>query len=113
MSKPKQLKDTKRVKIAKATAMVDAVVDAHRKLSKEVDSYVYLGAMTPDSKLFSAIWGMFNVLLAQFDRDDWISWHIYENDYGGRGFEFAAKPGRIPTPIKTNKDLAKVIVETE
>lgn len=109
----RKLKETRGVKIAKATAMVEAVVEAHKRLSTEVNAFIDVGAMSPDSKLFSAIWGAFNVLMAQFDKEDWIAWYIYENDYGKRGFEASAKAGRLPTPIKTYKDLAKLIVDSE
>lgn len=48
-----------------------------------------------------------DILLLAIDEKDWISWHIYENDFGKNGLE-AGYDGKLK-PITTPADLYDLI----
>lgn len=80
------------------------------RLNLICESAIVLGCMASDGKLHDAIWETFERSVKRNDFDGLISWFIYENGCGEKGMD-AGINGRMK-PIKTPKDLAKLILKT-
>ena len=94
-------------------SIVDAIVTDYRKLDGACDAALEAGAMDANGKLYDAIWKTHSNLLAKIDVDGWIGWHIYENACGKKEKEAKGCGRRKLRPIKTSRDLAHLIVESE
>jgi hypothetical protein len=94
-------------------SIVDGIVTDYRRLDKACDAALTAGAMDPSGPLYDAIWRSFSGMLDRLDVNDWITWHIYENECGAKSLEAKGCGKRAMTPIKTSRDLARLIVESE
>lgn len=90
---------------------IDKIVSAYKRLTAACDEARAIGCLDIDGKLYESLCAAFDILIDQVDQSDWIGWHIYENDCGAAKME-AGYDG-IVAPIKTSRDLAKLIVEDE
>lgn len=100
-------------RIATWERSADEIVGHYKRLSAACDAAIQAGAHDINGPLHDAIWRAFSGMLAQIDVHDWLNWFIYENDCGAKAMEAkgCGKPG--PTPIKTTRQLARLIVESE
>ena len=93
--------------------IVAGIVAHYRRLDAACDAALNAGVMDPNGPLFEAIWKSFESMLALLDVDDWIIWFIHENACGDKALE-AKGCGKGPRrPVKTCRDLARLIVESE
>ena len=93
--------------------IVDVVVTDYRKLDAACNAALEAGAMDSGGKLYDAIWKSHSDLLAFIDVDGWIGWYIYENACGEKEKEAKGCGRKKLRPIKTTRDLAHLIVESE
>ncbi|CAB4156129.1 hypothetical protein UFOVP674_49 [uncultured Caudovirales phage] len=94
-------------------AVIKAIIADHKALDKACTNAMKAGTLEVDGPLYTAIWKSFDGLLGHIDRSDWLYWFIYDNDCGKAGR--AAKVGERMKlkPIRTPRQLAKLITEHE
>lgn len=93
--------------------IIEGIITDYRRLDAACDSAMKAGAMDPSGPLHDAIWRSFSGILDRIDVDDWISWYIYENECGKKAMQAKGCGKRGIMPIKTCRDLARLIVESE
>ena len=94
-------------------ATVIEIVMQYKRLDSACSAAEKAGTMNPEGQLHEAIWVAFGKMLGKIDVDGWISWYIYENDCGKKGRE-AKGCGRLGLrAIKTARQLAMLIVESD
>jgi len=69
-----------------------SVVQRYRKLKGVTEQFNALAGATSDSPLLLAAWEVFDAYVDQVsekigDKADWLTWFIWENECGARGFE--------------------------
>ena len=92
---------------------ITLLVERYKALGKACSEYLNVGALTPETPLYDEIWNMFEFMVGQIDRDDWINWYIFENDCGKKQLAASASSAKQPRKIKTARDIARLIVESE
>lgn len=90
--------------------IVAGIVADWRRLDGACDAAMKAGCMDPEGPLHDAIWRSFQGMLERVDVDGWISWFIYDNGCGSKGAEAKGCGKRGMRPIKTERDLAVLIV---
>jgi len=100
-------------RIQRLTEIVSGIVADFQRLDAACDAAIKAGAMDPCGPLYDAIWRAWGCLLERIDEDGWISWFIYENDCGKKAKEAKGCGKRGMTPIRTARQLARLIVESE
>ena len=103
----------KKQRILYWTVIIKATVADLEALDKACFKAIEAGAMDAGGPLYTAIWTAFDGLLKHLDKSGWLSWFIYDNDYGKAGR--AAKVGERMKfkPIRTPMQLAELITEYE
>jgi len=94
-------------------SIVDRIVADYKRLDHACDAALKAGAMDANGPLFEAIWRSFQGMLERIDDDGWIHWFIYENECGKKAMQAKGCGKRGLTPIKTPRQLARLIVESE
>jgi myo-inositol-hexaphosphate 3-phosphohydrolase len=101
----------KKQQIKEWTETIDRVVESYRKLNEVCKQCIEVGAMYTDGKLWSAIWDSFDTMLNCIDdKNEWLSWYIYENNCGKNKYEAKAANQKKAKIISRSEDLAKLIV---
>ena len=95
-------------KVREVVHLHDTLMESYKTLEAA------LGVSLIQSKIWSATWQMFDLMLAAVagqigDESEWLSWYVYENDCGARGME-AGYDGRMK-PIRTAVDLVRLVEE--
>jgi len=91
-------------------AVITKIVASYQKLDAATEAVMLVGAMDIEGPLHSAIWESFSLMLELCDKDDWISWYIFENDCGTKGMKAKGSAKSKMAEIKTPLQLAKIIV---
>jgi hypothetical protein len=91
--------------------LITDLVAEHRSLDK-INSEVYSVFGAGDGKLLKFLWRVFDKWVASVaatvgDTQEWISWYIFDNDCGKRGFE-AGYDGKM-VKITSVKKLVELI----
>jgi hypothetical protein len=94
-------------------SIVDGIVTDYRRLDNACSAALAAGAMDPNGPLYDAIWRSFQGILERIDDAGWINWFIYENECGQKARKSKGRGKRGMTPIKTTRQLARLIVESE
>lgn len=94
-------------------SIVNGIVADYKRLDRACDAAMKAGAMDANGPLYEAIWRSFQGMLERIDEDGWITWFIYENDCGKKAMEAKGCGKKGMTPIKTPRQLARLIVESE
>jgi hypothetical protein len=94
-------------------SIVDGIVTDYRRLANACDAAMKAGAMDSNGPLNDAIWRSFQGMLDRIDGDGWIIWFIYENDCGKKAKQANGCGESAMKPIKTTRQLARLIVESE
>lgn len=83
------------------------LIEHHKKLSDVIHTAEKAGVMDIDGVLFDAIWVAWQSAVDIFDPHGWISWYIYDNEYGNRGMT----GGYTDTagPVRSIDDLVKLM----
>ena len=100
----------------KATKAIKKVIDAHKAVNDAFDTLESALGVQPDFGFFNECWKAMEaslkaVSIAVGDKDNWISWFVYENDYG-RGALKAGYDGKLKK-IRTVKGLVRLIEERQ
>jgi hypothetical protein len=90
----------------KLQAKIERIIALYKKMSKAFDGA--RGIIDPNSDISSASWGAFCGMLKEIDQDNWISWHIWENECGKNEFDAIINGEKVV--VKTPADLAKVML---
>ena len=104
---------TKKQRLAFWTMVINGTVASHKRLDKACDEAMKAGALDSNGPLYDAIWRSFETMLDHIDPDKWISWFIYDNGCGKKGLEAKGKSKSPMRKIKTSRQLAQVILESE
>jgi len=104
---------TRPQKIARWTAVVDAIVADYRRLDSACTAALKAGAMDPDGPLHDAIWRSFERMLSLVDLEGWIAWHIWDNQCGKKRGKSKAHGHAAFRVIHTSRQLARLLVEAE
>lgn len=102
---------TKKQRIDKWEKKIKQVVSNYNNLTSCCSAAEEVGTLDPEGKLFTSIWSTFDSMLSIVDRQDWISWYIFDNDCGAKKMEAGHED--VLNEITTPRKLAKLIVETE
>lgn len=94
-------------------SVADGIVIDYNRLNAACDAAIKAGAMDPNGPLHEAIWKSFENMLKLIDVHEWIQWFIYDNECGKRALQARACSGRELTAIKTTRQLAGLIVDSE
>jgi hypothetical protein len=86
--------------------LITELCEDYQRLNRICEDANELGMMDP-----TAIWETFGRSVKRNDENDCISWFIYENECGEK--ELPAGIGGKMNPIKTPKDLARLILKTQ
>jgi hypothetical protein len=89
---------------------VDIIVYHYKSMSVAYGKACAFVGMSHESPIFRASWNAFRSMLDMIDVQGWISWHIYTNDCGAKAMK-AGFDGNL-TKIKTNRQLARLIMES-
>jgi hypothetical protein len=102
---------TKKQRIKEWEDKLDRIVADYKNLETNCDAAHAAGCLDIDGNLFKAIWVSHETLLKLSGQYEWISWFLYENEYGSKKLQ--AGCGGSLRKIKNTRDLAKLIVEDE
>ena len=106
--RPKPLSKSERIKL------IEEVIARYKELSNLSDTLNDLFGATADCKVLDPVWGAhdsYSEAVSKLIGDDfdWLGWYIYENDCGEKGMAAKASSWKKNRPIKTVKDLEKII----
>ena len=93
---------------------VKKVIEAQKSVSEAFDKLEEVLGVRSDSEFFNTYWKAIElcieaVSIAVGDEQDWISWYIYDNEYGKKKMK-AGYDGKLKK-IGAIKDLVKLIEE--
>lgn len=91
-------------------ALINEMLEHYKALNAIHDQIKAIFSPEPEAPYFDANWRMFDAysrLVAKEvgDEADWLSWFIYENACGEKGFSASSGPGDMMIPIKTVEQL--------
>ena len=109
---PKTNANTKQQRIKEWELKVKKIVAHYKKLDALMNKLNELGMCdTSPNGLHETVFGTVEELLEMIDVAGWLSWYIHDNECGQRarpaGYDGKSKP------IRTERDIAKLIVESE
>lgn len=95
-------------------AAVKQAVEAHKSVSDAFDKLEEALGVRVDSGFFNPYWKAMEALvgavsIAVGDEQDWISWYIYDNEYGEKGLK-AGYDGKLKK-IGSIKAVVRLIEE--
>lgn len=91
---------------------INQVVKVFKTLSAACDKAHAAGCLEPEGNLDKVIWTSFESLVDTVDCGGWISWFIWDNQCGKKKLPAAVNSSELK-PIRTVKDLAKLIAKYE
>jgi hypothetical protein len=83
------------------------IIDAHLALEIATDNAIKAGCLDVNGPLFAACWRGFENVVSVVDEGAWISWFVYDNDMGKKGFSVTIDGKKMK--VKTVKALLKII----
>lgn len=92
---------------------ISNLLESHKKLDLAFeDIFKIFGSGVIESEFWESIYSTFDTHLQTVkdvvgDKDDWIEWYLYDNDYGKKEFE-AGYDSNLK-PVKTIDDLLELI----
>jgi hypothetical protein len=93
---------------------IDRVCGIIAEADSAYDELARIVGCDPESRLWTAMATMQSALIDQTERligdqYKWLSWYIWENDCGKKGYE--AGDANKMRPIRSSADLARMIAE--
>ena len=90
--------------------------DTIQHAERELDAVLAPLILIPESPLFEIQQRLMDAFTASVaaqvgDQDEWMSWYRFDNDWGKKAFE-CAPPGGKPRKVRTLRNLARLIVES-
>ena len=93
--------------------IVECIVADYKRIDHAQDAAMKAGCFDPNGQLCSAMSLAWDGMLDRVDVDGWIAWFIYENECGKKKLAAKGCGKRGKRPIKTARQLATLIVESE
>jgi hypothetical protein len=102
---------TKKQQINEWEEKIKQIVSNYNNLTERCNIANNAGVLDMEGLFYHSIWATFDDMLNIVDSNDWISWYIFDNDYGTKKMQ-AGYDGLV-SKIATPRQLAKLIVEGE
>lgn len=93
------LTEQKKHSIRSAIKLIQTMDEAFNELDKSLK--------VADSAVFNSAWLVVDALIGELDSGEWISWFVFDNEYGRSGLK-AGYGGNLK-PIKNVDDLIDLI----
>lgn len=93
--------------------IVDGVVADYRRLNAACEAASKSGTLDLNGRLYEEIWRAYGNMLKRIDLDGLIDWFVFENECGSKGLEANALSAGKMTPIKTTRQLARILAAKE
>lgn len=90
---------------------IDLVIASKKCLDRACEAARKAGCMDTDGPLYDSIWRSFDSMLEAVDRDGWICWFIYDNNFGKN--HLMAGPAEKLRKIRTVNDLIWLLEESQ
>lgn len=102
----------RRQRINRWQASIERIVADYRQLDAACDAALRAGVLDPSGPLYDAIWRAHEGMCCELDLYGWIDWYLHENDCGEKAFS-GTSGHRPAAPVRTPRQLARLIVESE
>lgn len=83
------------------------ILESYERLDLATSKAVEVGCLDPNGPLHDAIWRGFDDMVQVVDPHEWITWYIYDNDMGAKGYEVEVGSKKIK--VKNLKNLLEVM----
>jgi hypothetical protein len=104
---------TRKERIDHWTAAVAAVARDYKRLDGACEAALKAGAMGFDGPLYEAVWAGWANMLRRYDATGWMQWFVFENECGARGLAAQGCRDKSMRPVRTARQLARIIVQEE